>query len=179
MYPHILAAALMLTSGWAVPPFFPGFVSAPAVATTLGSILARGGTTQGVQEYSRSWSIVYATYPSLLREIERLGFHSGRQPYVLGRLNPRYQAEDLRRHLAEQGFEPAILAWKDSGEVLSMRKVDKHIFQWHVRLFSDGEIRGHYEYSPEGGALGHIFETAFKPDEERLQAMLGELLVRA
>jgi hypothetical protein len=59
-----------------------------------------------------------------------------------------------------------------------MRKIDRHIFQWHVRLFSDGEIRGHYEYSPEGGAFEHIFETAFRSDEENLEAMLGDYLVQ-
>jgi hypothetical protein len=114
MYPHILAAALMLASAWAMPPFLPGFVSAPAFTLTL-STLATDGATQGAQEYGRAWNIVYATYPRMLRDIERLGFHSGRQPYVLGRLNPSYRPEDLRRHLVEQGFEPAILAWKDSG----------------------------------------------------------------
>jgi len=130
-------------------------------------------------KYSRAWQVVYKTYPPVLRVLEKMGFHSGRQPWSLGTLNAKYGGEDLRRLLTAAGFEPAILAWKDSDEVLSMRKVDKRVFQWHIRLHTDGEIRGHYEYSSEGNPWRHTFEfeEAFKPDREFFAPLLREYLV--
>ena len=131
-----------------------------------------------MSENSGVWKVVYATYPRLLRLLERAGFHSGRQPHILGVLNSRYRPQDLRNHLLTHGFESAILAWKDSDEILSLRKIDRHIYQWHLRLHSDGEIRGHYEYSSEGNPLGHVFNSAFRKDDEAFIALLGDYLVR-
>ena len=130
-----------------------------------------------MSEYSAAWKIVYATYPKLLRVLETLRIHSGRQPFPLGRLNPAYQPSDLYQHLVNQGFEPAMLAWRDSDELFGVRKIDKHLYQWHIRLHTDGEIRGHYEYSSEGNPFGHIFESAFRPDVENLKSFLGDYLV--
>lgn len=127
--------------------------------------------------YSSAWKIVYATYPPLLRVLERFRFHSGRQAFLLGQLNPRYTVVDLRDHLASAGFEDAILAWRDSDEVLSVRKVDGDSFQWHVRLFSDGEIRGHYEYSSEGNPFGHIFGRRFEADADFFRSLLENYLI--
>jgi hypothetical protein len=131
-----------------------------------------------MSQYSSSWKVVYATYPPLLRILERLRVHSGRQPYFLGNLNPKYRFDELRAYLLSKGFEPAILAWKDTDEILSLRKVDKRIYQWHLRLYSDGEIRGHYEYSSEGNPIGHVLNAAFRRDDESLISILGEYLVR-
>jgi hypothetical protein len=129
-------------------------------------------------EYSSAWKMVYKTYPPLLRVLEKIGIHSGRQAFLLGALNKQYTVDDLRRHLVERGFEDAVLAWKDSGEVLSMRKVNEHIFQWHIRLHGDGEIRGHYECSSEGNPIGHIFGKVFRPETEFFTALLGEYLIQ-
>ena len=131
-------------------------------------------------EYGGAWRVMYKVYPPVLRVLEKLGAHSGRQPFVLGKLNSKYGVEDLRRLLVTAGFEPAVLAWKDSGEVLSLRKIDKHIFQWHIRLHADGEVRGHYEYSSEGSPWRHVaeYKEAFKPDMEFFSALLGDYLVQ-
>lgn len=107
------------------------------------------------------WNVVYRTYPRLLRVLERWRIHDSRQPTLFGHLNPKYKPRDLRRHLRKRGFEDAILAWKDPGEVLSMRRLDGPLYQYHIRLFKDGEIRGHYEHSSEGNPLGHVLEHKF------------------
>ncbi len=131
-----------------------------------------------MSEYSSAWKVVYATYPRFLRVLERIGFHSGRQPYVLGVLHSKYRPEDLQAHLLAHGFEPALLAWKDSDEILSLRKVDKHVYQLHLRLYSDGEIRGHYEYSSEGNPVGHVFNSAFRKGDDVFIPLLDGYLGR-
>lgn len=129
-------------------------------------------------EYHKAWHIVYKTYPPLLRILEKLGFHKGRQKYPLGFLDEsQHDAKTFEMYLRGLGFEPAILAWKDSDEILSMRKVDKHAFQWHIRLHSDGEVRGHYEYSSEGNPLGHIMESVFEHEKEFFENLLRGYLL--
>lgn len=123
------------------------------------------------------WNIMYRVWPPCVRAVECFGFHNFRQKFLLGRLNANYNKENLRMFLAQNGFEPALLAWQDPGEVLSMRKVDKEIFQYHVRLFIDGEIRAHYEYTPESHPLDHVFEARFDPETEYFTQLLGAYLI--
>lgn len=125
---------------------------------------------------SGAWRFIYRTYPPLLRILERLRFHHGRQPYLLGRLAVAHTPEELNDHLASQGFEPAVLAWKDGGEILSVRRIDGQRFQYHLRLFSDRALHGHYEYSSEGNPWGHITEKVFEPREAFFKELLGEYL---
>ncbi len=125
------------------------------------------------------WRIVYKVWPPVLRVLERLKFHNYKQPWVLGCLKDGYSEKDLRELLIENGFEDAILTWKDPGEVLGMRKVDKKVFQYHIRLFDNGEIRGHYEYSSEGHPWNHSIEKGMKPCREYFEKLLGEMLDRS
>lgn len=123
------------------------------------------------------WNIIYTLYPPVLRVLEKLKIHNTCQPYHLGYLDERYTELELRRLLEKEGFEDAILAWKDPDEILSMRKIDNDVFQYHIRLFADGELRGHYEYSSEGNPWGHIREKCFEPREEYFQSILGDFLI--
>lgn len=123
------------------------------------------------------WKVVYFFWPPLIRCIETLGFHDFRQKYLLGRLNYSYDKNDLVTFLSSNGFETARIAWHDPGEVLSMRRLDKDVFQYHIRLFADGEIRAHYEYSPESHPVGHVFEKHFKPETEFYKNLLSKYLV--
>ena len=122
------------------------------------------------------WNIVYTIYPPFLRLLERFHFHTVRQEYVLGNLNSRYTPNDLRQFLFQRGFSKAILAWKDPGEILSLRLVDRKVFQYHLRLFNDGEIRGHYEYSSEGNPLFHILDIGLRREENFFRSLLGAYL---
>ncbi len=121
------------------------------------------------------WKIVYKIYPPILRFLESLKIHSGRQPYLLGKLKPKYNKKDFETRLKERGFENAILAWKDEGEILSMRKKDKK-FQYHLRLFKDREVRGHYEYSSEGSPLKHVFRSKFEKRKYYFNKLLKDFL---
>ena len=95
------------------------------------------------------WKIIYIVYPPILRVLEKIKIHNQRQPYLIGCLCDDKNYSNLKDYLKEQGFEDAILAWRDPCEILGMRKT-KGKFQYHIRLFEDREMRCHYEYSSEG-----------------------------
>jgi len=123
------------------------------------------------------WNLAYRVWPPCIRGAERLGFHNFRQKYLLGHLNANFNKESLENTLRENGFERAVIAWRDPGEVLSMRKIRNGTFQHHVRLFIDGEIRAHYEYSPESHPISHLFEARFDPETEFFIKLLGNYLI--
>ena len=103
----------------------------------------------------------------------RLASHSGRQKYSIGFLKKRV---NLRNHLERVGYEDDYYAWVDDEEVLSMRKVDKEYFQYHIRLFKDGEVRGHHEYLPDGFPLKHVREVCFKNKKKYFRELLNHYL---
>lgn len=123
------------------------------------------------------WKIIYFIYPPFLRILEAFHFHQTRQDFLLGFKNKKYSSTDLKNFLLQQGFSTAVLAWKDPGEVFGLRLIDKKVFQHHIRLFSDGEIRGHYEYSSEGNSFGHIFNVGFRDDRDFFKSLLGDYLI--
>lgn len=47
------------------------------------------------------WRIVYKIYCPLLRFVETLGFHKGRQEYVLGHLNKLYSKNDYKKSIGK------------------------------------------------------------------------------
>ncbi len=127
--------------------------------------------------YHAAWKIVYAVYPPILRVLESLRIHNERQPFLLGTLRTDRTSEELRRYLLSNGYEDAVLAWKDTDEIFSLRKVHDTIFQYHIRLHSDGEVRGHYEYSSEGDPIKHIVGTGFRPEKDYFDVLLGEYVI--
>ena len=122
------------------------------------------------------WPIAYCIWPPILRRLEKLGIHKGRQNYHLGYIKKDCSIEDVKTFLKKQGFEPATLAWKDSDEVLSMRKPHNKQFQYHIRAYNDKEMRGHYEYSSEGNPFKHIFESHFTPEQEFFILLMKDFL---
>lgn len=123
------------------------------------------------------WSLAYRVWPPCIRTAEVLGLHNFRQKFLLGHLNAHFNKESVERFLLSRGFERAVIAWHDPGEVLSVRRIDKAIFQYHIRLFIDGEIRAHYEYSPESHPLDHVFEARFDPETAFFKNLLGDYLI--
>ncbi|MBC7692087.1 MAG: hypothetical protein H7222_09975 [Methylotenera sp.] len=130
------------------------------------------------RKQSRFWRFVYAWWPRVLRVLERIRVHSERQEFLRGTLAKPFSPHEIEAYLLRQGYEHVILAWMDPGELLSMRKVDREIYQYHFRLFSDGEIRCHYEFSSEGNPWGHVTEQSFEPRAAEFDALLGEYLVK-
>ncbi len=121
------------------------------------------------------WKIVYITYPHILRVLEKLHFHHYRQKYHVGFVKKK-DIHKIKKYLLKQGYEPAILAWKDPGEMISMRKIDKEVFSYHLRIFKDWEVRAHYEYASEAKPLYHITEKVFMPKERYYKKLLRRFL---
>lgn len=129
-------------------------------------------------EVSLFWKIVYVVYPPILRVLEKVGVHKGRQDYRLGYLDKKYAQSDFQTLLISKGYSNSILAWQDTGEILNMRLVDEEIFQYHLRMFKDGEIRGHYEFTPESNPLKHVLAKFFENRSEYFEQLLGDYLVK-
>src|ERR1043166_1702968 len=113
------------------------------------------------------WRIATPFHP-LLRDVSvKLGLvdfdqfvdNKGRQIYLVGTLRPENSVENLVEYLTEKGYGHNAVAWQDTGEVASLRLPDGFRFQYHIRIFDDGEVRGHYEYTPEAHPLKHYYEV--------------------
>ena len=129
--------------------------------------------------YSRKvfWKIIYVVWPPFLRLIEFLKIHNARQKFLLGHLAPNLSKENLTKILLENDFRFDIIALIDPGQILGMRKLESPLWQYHIRLFNDGEIRGHYEYTPEAKPIKHSFETGIENRAEYFKKILGDSLV--
>src|SRR3989338_809817 len=128
--------------------------------------------------FSKGWNLVYSFYPPLLRILEKAHIHQGRQDFLIGTVNLK-DIKKITKHLQKEGFEPAILSWSDSHEILNMRKPDQHHFQYHLRIHNDGEVRAHYEYSSEGSPFGHIFSSHFVNKKSFFYNLLGDFIKKA
>jgi hypothetical protein len=132
----------------------------------------------GKNPYNKWWKIIYFIYPPILRILEKLGFHKGRQLYLIGILDKnKISPKNFEEYLKDLGYEKAILAWKDDGEIFSLRKINNYNFQYHIRLFDNDEIRCHYEYSSEANPIKHVMETIFNPETEYFESILKQFLI--
>jgi hypothetical protein len=124
------------------------------------------------------WRFVYRAYPPFLRLLERIHIHYHRQDFLIGKIIDKDKIPELVNYLKEKNFEPAILAWKDPGEVIGLRKIDNKKYQYHLRIFEDLELRGHYEFSSESNPWGHVTSKVFEERKEYFQELLRDYLRR-
>ncbi len=122
------------------------------------------------------WVLACVAYPRLRDVLLWTGLmkHASRQPFLVGRINNRKSGDELKRFLEENGYAYTVLAWIDDGEVLSMRKCLGQ-YQFHIRLFNDGEIRAHYEHAPEALTFKHIF-CPVVPKNKYFRELLADFL---
>lgn len=123
------------------------------------------------------WNMIYPVFRPLMRML--LPFHKkGRQPYLLGWLAPGTTLEDLKNYLSTHWqFGNHFIAWQDEGQVLSWRRLDGFEKQYHLRVFCDGEIRGHYEYTPEAHPILHFREKGEESRKEDFVKFLDKNIV--
>lgn len=128
------------------------------------------------------WHFIYKFFPSLQKFFLKWGiiWHKKvRQKYHLGWLVPGKTLEDLKMHLHnEWGFGNHFIAWEDDSQVLSWRKLADFEDQYHLRVFSDGEIRGHYEFTPESHPIAHFKEEGETAHKEDFLKFLGDFVTQ-
>lgn len=124
------------------------------------------------------WKLFEPIFPTVRDTWVFLGFmkHDERQRYLLGYLKTGLSRSDLRAILIKAGFEDDYLGWVDPSEILNMRKIINFVYQYHVRLFPDGEIRGHYEFSTESHPFKHLYEVGMTDGFDYLKPLLVEVM---
>ena len=101
----------------------------------------------------------YTPYHFIVRDVSlSLGIikHTGRQNFYFGTIVPHLTTKEFITQLIDQGFGNHFFAWKDDGEIVSLRYVEDFEYQYHLRVFSDREVRGHYECTPECHPIIHM-----------------------
>lgn len=101
-----------------------------------------------------------------------------RQPFLLGSLKKELSVREAKRLLLAAGFFMNRLAYPDPGQVLSMRRLHNTMpdHQYHLRVFSDGEIRGHFELTPEDHPWKHLDEWLMEPRYEEFGGYIASVL---
>jgi len=122
----------------------------------------------------------YTPYHPFFRDMAlRLGVvhHHGRQDYLLGTIAPHLSIREFVSQLLEKGYGNHFVAWKDDGEVVSLRYTDGFEYQYHLRVFSDREVRAHYEYTPECYPISHMRAINLEPRRDYFFSVLGDMVV--
>ena len=128
------------------------------------------------------WHFIYGFFPLIQKFF--LKYHivhheDKRQRYHIGWLAPGKTLEGLKLHLhSEWGFGNHFIAWTDKGQVLSWRKLTDFQDQYHLRVFEDGEIRGHFELTPEAHPIEHMEEKGEVNKREDFLKFLGDFVVK-
>lgn len=105
--------------------------------------------------------------------------HEGRQDFLLGTLAPERSVRDFVSFLVGHGFANHFIAWKEEGELVSLRRTAGFKYQYHVRIFEDGEIRCHYEYTPECHPVLHIREIGVEDRTDEFKQLIRDWIVPA
>lgn len=141
-------------------------------------VLAAAQTYWGSEFF---WRFIKWGYRPPLRRlynlvIGRFFLKHNRQEFLMGRLPKRVQHKLFGNFLRSRGFEDVSLSWIDPGETVNVRRLKDKDKQYHVRVFNDGEIRGHLEYAPESRPVAHLLEEGFEPAREYLTALYNDFL---
>ncbi|RJQ35165.1 hypothetical protein C4568_01600 [Candidatus Parcubacteria bacterium] len=121
---------------------------------------------------------VYTPYHPFLRDTAlALGIvkHEGRQNFLLGHITPEAIPEFIAR-CVERGYGNHFVAWNDDGQLASLRIVEDFERQYHLRIFEDGEVRGHYEYTPECYPILHLREIGLEDRRHIFNEHIGDLI---
>lgn len=116
---------------------------------------------------------IFAPYHPTIRDgaiALRIVKNHGRQPYLLGTIARDQSVEEFVSFLIGKGYAHHRVAWKDEGEIVSLRHVKDFMHQYHIRIFENREVRGHYEYTPECYPILHMWDIG---REERREEFLG------
>ncbi|MEO5635172.1 MAG: hypothetical protein ABIS26_02160 [Candidatus Paceibacterota bacterium] len=126
------------------------------------------------------WRHIYKIFLKTQGFLLKLGIihhATSRQRYHIGWLAPNKTLEGLKHHLhSKWGFGNHFIAWMDKGQVLSWRKLMDFEEQYHVRVFADGEICGHFEFTPEAHPIEHLNERGEWQAKADFMRFLGDFV---
>ena len=127
------------------------------------------------------WRLYTPLHPFMRDAALALGIvhHEGRQDFLLGTLAPGQTVREFVSHCITLGYGNHFVAWRDQGEVISLRYVKDFVSQYHLRIFEDGEVRGHYEYTPECHPILHMKEIGQEDRRQTFFEHLGDRIIRA
>jgi len=129
--------------------------------------------------YTPAHPLVHGAARTLGLKPRSFGVHTerGRQNFHLGYIAPHIQIQKFVNHMVAQGFANHFVAWKDESELVSLRRVENFTYQYHIRIFKDGEVRGHYEYTPECYPMSHIRAIGQEDRPQEFARMFGAHVV--
>lgn len=81
---------------------------------------------------------------------------------------------DFLKYLESRGFGNHFIAWKEDGQFASVRLLNGFEWQYHIRIFENGEVRAHYETTPEGHPFMHAREIGMTEHREEFMAIFGD-----
>ncbi len=125
------------------------------------------------------WSLYSPIHPTIRDGAGALRImkNRGRQPFCLGTIAPHLSIEEFVAHLTEHGYAYHRVAWEDDGEIVSLRLVKDFMYQYHVRIFEDRMVHGHYEYTPECYPLLHLWDVDREDRRGEFMALVGDRLI--
>ena len=122
---------------------------------------------------------VYTPYHPFVRDLAlrlKIIRHEGRQEFLLGHIKPEKSIREFIADCVRLGFGNHFVAWHDDGEIASLRIVEDFSRQYHLRIFTDGEVRGHYEYTPECYPRRHMKKMGMEDRRAFFYDLLGDHL---
>jgi hypothetical protein len=125
------------------------------------------------------WKVYTPLHPAVRDLALAIGIVSnpGRQEFLIGKIATGFSAESVIGFLVANGFGNHFVAYQDEGELAGLRRVDGFAWQYHIRLFKDGEIRGHYEYTPECYPILHMKRVGRQDKTAEFREILREMVV--
>ena len=130
----------------------------------------------------KMWDFIYTFFLPVRKFLLSKGIiwhRKGRQKYHIGWLAPGKTLEELKLHLhTKWGFGNHFIAWIDESQVLSWRKLTDFEDQYHLRIYKDGEICGHFEFTPEAHPLEHMEEKGEMNKKEDFLKFLDGFVVQ-
>ena len=130
----------------------------------------------------KMWDFIYTFFLPVRKFLLSKGIiwhRKGRQKYHIGWLAPGKTLEELKLHLhTKWGFGNHFIAWIDENQVLSWRKLTDFEDQYHLRIYKDGEICGHFEFTPEAHPLEHMEEKGEMNKKEDFLKFLDGFIVQ-
>lgn len=97
--------------------------------------------------------------------------------FLLGNVRTSMSFEMVEEVLKKEGFFPNRIAYKEPGQVLSMRCLDAENpdYQYHIRIFDDGEIRGHHETTPSDHPVKHLRQKELTHKPEKFSVWIKDI----